>query len=237
MTDDDARSARVALGLAQVRARIAAAERAASRPAGSVRLLLATKTVPSTLVRAAIGAGVDLIGENRVQELAEKGPELAGLDVEVHLIGHLQSNKVKAALRWATCVESIDSLEIATRLAERSADAGHVLDVLVQVNVSGEPTKYGVVPAATSDLAAAVATLPGLRLRGLMTIGLNSPDEGAVRAGFAHLRELRDAVVEQGDPATAQATELSMGMTRDLHHAIQEGATIVRPGTAVFGPR
>ena len=122
-------------------------------------------------------------------------------------------------------------------IATGGARATKLESVLVQVNVSGEPTKYGVVPAATSDLAAAVASLPGLRLRGLMTIGLNSPDEGAVRAGFAHLRELRDAVVEQGDPATAQATELSMGMTRDLHHAIQEGATIVRPGTAVFGPR
>ncbi|MGV8966913.1 MAG: YggS family pyridoxal phosphate-dependent enzyme [Cellulomonas sp.] len=236
MTDDDARTAGVELGLAQVRGRIAAAELAAGRPAGSVRLLLATKTVPAALVRAAIGAGVDLIGENRVQELVAKGPELAGLDVEVHLIGHLQSNKVSAALRWATCIETVDSPELATRLASRSADAGRVLDVFVQVNVSGEATKYGVVPAAARDLAAEVATLPGLRLRGFMTIGLNSPDEGAVRAGYAHLRELRDAVVGQGG-ATAQATDLSMGMTRDLDLAIQEGATIVRPGTAVFGPR
>jgi len=237
MTDDDARAAGVALALARVRARIAAAELAAGRPAGSVRLLLATKTISAALVRAAIGLGVDLIGENRVQELAEKGPELAGLGVEVHLIGHLQGNKINAALRWATCVESVDSLEIATRLARRCADVGRVLDVLVQVNVSGEATKYGVVPAAATDLATQVAELPGLKLRGFMTIGLNSPDEGAVRAGYAHLRELRDAVVAQADPATAQATELSMGMSRDLEEAITEGATIIRPGTAIFGPR
>lgn len=237
MTDDDARTVGVVQRLAELRARIAAAELAADRPAGSVRLLLATKTVPVDLIRTAIGAGVDLIGENRVQELVAKGPELAGLDVEVHLIGHLQGNKVNAALRWATCVESVDSREIARRLAARSAEAGRVLDVLVQVNVSGETTKYGVVPAAASDLAAEVATLPGLRLKGFMTIGLNSPDEGAVRAGYARLRELRDAVVAQANPATAEATELSMGMTRDLAQAIQEGATIIRPGTAVFGPR
>jgi PLP dependent protein len=236
MTDDDA-PAQVARGLAAVRARIAAAEQAADRPAGSVRLLLATKTIPADLVRAAIGLGVDLIGENKVQELVAKGPELADLDVEVHLIGHLQGNKVNAALRWATCVETVDSLEIATRLAQRCADANRVLDVLVQVNVSGEATKYGVVPDAATDLAMQVAELGGLRLRGFMTIGLNSPDVGAVRAGYARLRELRDAVVHQGGEATAQATDLSMGMTRDLSEAIAEGATIVRPGQAVFGPR
>jgi len=237
MTDDDARAAGVTVRLGEVRARIADAERAAGRPRGSVRLLLATKTVPAALVRAAIGAGVDLIGENRVQELVAKGPDLAGLPVEIHLIGHLQGNKVIPALRWASCVQSVDSPEIAARLAERSADAGRVLDVMVQVNVSGEDTKFGVLPAVASDLAAELATLAGLRLRGFMTIGANSPDPGLVRAGYARLREVRDAIVASGGAGTGEATELSMGMSSDLERAITEGATIVRIGTAAFGAR
>ena len=237
MTDDDTRSAGIETRLAEVRTRIADAERAAGRPAGSVRLLLATKTMPASLVRAAIRAGADLIGENRVQELVAKGPELAGLPVEIHLIGHLQGNKVNPALRWATCVQTVDSLEIASRLSERSGDAGGRLDVLVQVNVSGEATKYGVLPADASGLAAQVAALPGLRLRGFMTIGANSPDPGLVRAGFARLRDLRDDVLASGGPGTHEATELSMGMSGDLEAAVAEGATIVRIGTAVFGAR
>ena len=237
MDDDVDRASGVAARLGEVRACIAAAERTAGRDVGSVRLLLATKTVPAALVRAAIGAGIDLIGENRVQELVAKGPELEGLPVEVHLIGHLQGNKVNPAMRWATCVQSIDSLEIAARLAERSVDAGRVLDVLVQVNVSGEATKFGVLPAVAADVTREVAALAGLRLRGFMTIGSNSPDPGLVRAGYARLRELRDAVVGSGAAGTAAATELSMGMSGDLELAIAEGATIVRIGTAVFGAR
>lgn len=237
MTDDDALAAGIATRLAEVRARIADAELAAARPVGSARLLLATKTVPASLVRTAIRAGVDLIGENRVQELVAKGPELVGFPVEIHLIGHLQGNKVNPALRWASCIQSVDSLEIAARLAERSADADRLLDVLIQVNVSGEESKYGAPPPTVGELATAVAALPGLRLRGFMTIGANSPDPGLVRAGFARLRELRDTVVGSGEPGTAQATELSMGMSGDLEPAIAEGSTIVRIGTAVFGAR
>lgn len=235
MSDDDGWSSGLAARLGEVRARIADAERSAGRDTGSVRLLLATKTVPAALVRAAIGAGVDLIGENRVQELAAKGPDLHGLPVEIHLIGHLQGNKVNPALRWATCVQSVDSLEIATRLAGRSADAGRVLDVFVQVNVSGETTKFGISPERATDVAAEVATLAGLRVRGFMTIGANSSDAGLVRAGFSRLREVRDGVV--GTQGTGEATELSMGMSGDLELAIAEGATIVRIGTAVLGAR
>lgn len=237
MSDNVDRASGVAARLGEVRARIADTERTAGRDEGSVRLLLATKTVPAALVRAAIGAGIDLVGENRVQELVAKGPELEGLPVEIHLIGHLQGNKVNPALRWATCVQSVDSPEIAARLAERSADAGRVLDVLVQVNVSGEATKFGVSPAAADDVAREIASLTGLRLRGFMTIGANSPDPALVRAGYARLRELRDAVVGSGAAGTAAATELSMGMSSDLELAITEGATIVRIGTAVFGAR
>ncbi len=235
--------------LARVRARIAAAEEAADRPAGSVRLLLATKTLDAATVRAALladraatavtagPARPVLVGENRVQELVAKAPELADLAPELHVIGPLQSNKVNAALRWATCVQSVDSAALAERLARRCADTGRTLDVLVQVNVSGEPTKHGVDPRDAPDLARAVASHDRLRLRGFMTVGANTPDERAVRAGYAALRDLRDAVAGSGEPGTADAVELSMGMSRDLEAAVAEGATIVRVGTAVFGAR
>ncbi|NMR21448.1 YggS family pyridoxal phosphate-dependent enzyme [Cellulomonas fimi] len=238
MTDDDgARRASIAVRLAAVRGRIARAEEAAGRGPGSVRLLLATKIQPVELVRAAVAAGADLVGENRVQELVAKGPDLADRDVEVHLIGHLQANKVNQALRWATCVESVDSLALARRLSQRCEAADRDLDVLVQVNVSGETTKFGVVPGDAEALAVVVAALPRLRLRGFMTIGARSTDEGVVRAGFARLREVRDAVVGSRAPGTAGATGLSMGMSGDLELAVAEGSTIVRIGTAVFGAR
>jgi len=254
VTSDDDRAG-VARRLARVRERIAAAEAAAGRPAGSVRLLLATKTVPVELVRAALEAdgaaraaqanrdgGLArsepvILGENRVQELAAKAPDLIDLAPELHLIGPLQSNKVAAACRWASCIESVDTLGLARRLADRAAGSGRVLDVFVQVNVSGETTKHGVVPRDAAELAVHVASLAGLRLRGLMTVGANTLDESAVRAGYALLRELGTEIVRTGGVPSARATELSMGMSRDLELAIAEGATIVRTGTAVFGTR
>ncbi|HEX5332348.1 MAG TPA: YggS family pyridoxal phosphate-dependent enzyme [Cellulomonas sp.] len=254
MISDDAR-AKVASRLARVRDRIAAAEIDAGRPAGSVRLLLATKTVPVELVRAALDAdnlartALDarpgtrgpsspvILGENRVQELVAKAPHLADLSPELHLIGPLQSNKVAAASRWASCIESVDTLGLAVRLADRALGSGRVLEVYVQVNVSGEPTKHGVAPQQAVELAVQVAALGGLRLRGLMTVGANTPEQSAVRAGYALLRELGERIVRSGSDGTAGATGLSMGMSRDLELAIAEGATVVRTGTAVFGTR
>jgi pyridoxal phosphate enzyme (YggS family) len=237
MSSEPDRAAGVVDRLAQVQERIRAAEARAGRGFGSVRLLLATKTVPASLIRVALAAGATTIGENRVQELVAKGPELEDLHPQVHLIGHLQSNKVNPALRWVTCVESVDSLEIARRLADRADEAGRVLDVLLQVNVSGESTKFGLAPDDAAEAAVDVAGLDGLRLRGLMTIGANSADAGLVRAGYARLRELRDAVVASGAAGTSGAVELSMGMSGDLEIAVAEGATTVRIGSAVFGSR
>lgn len=251
---DDARDD-VSSRLARVRDRIAAAETSAGRPAGSVRLLLATKTVPVELVRAALEAdglaraALDarggehgpvapvVLGENRVQELVAKAPLLSGLSPELHLIGPLQSNKVAAACRWATCIESVDNLGLAGRLADRAVASGRVLDVFIQVNVSGETTKHGVAPQHAVELAVQVAALTGLRLGGLMTVGANTPDQSAIRAGYTLLRELNEEIGRTAAAGTAGATELSMGMSRDLELAIAEGATIVRTGTAVFGSR
>lgn len=233
--------AQIAQNLARVRSRIDDAARAAGRDPSEVRLLVATKTQPAEAVRAVVEAGADLIGENRVQELVAKAPELADLvaagRVAVHMIGHLQRNKVNQVLATATGVESVDSLALAEALSARWAHDASSLDVLVQVNVSGEESKSGAAPDDAPALATAAAALPGLRLAGFMTIGANSSDEAVVRAGFARLRDVRDAVVHSGAPGTADARELSMGMSGDLELAVGEGATIVRVGTAVFGPR
>ncbi len=229
--------AEIAARIAAVRDRIARAAEAAGRTPSDVRLLLATKTLPDDVVRAAVLAGADLVGENRVQELVAHAAAVADLGPEVHLIGHLQSNKVTAVVHperpIVRCVQSIDGLGLAQRLSRRCVDLDRELDVMVQVNVSGEATKSGVPPEAAADLAGQVAALPRLRLTGFMTIGLNSPDAAAVRSGYARLRAVRDAVVRD----LPGARELSMGMSGDLELAVAEGATIVRVGTAVFGAR
>lgn len=229
------RTSRIGEQIAAVRRRVADAAVAAGRAPGDVELLLATKTLPDDAVRAAVLAGGTLIGENRVQELLAHGAAVADLRPRIHLIGHLQSNKVGALLERSqvACVQSVDSREIADRLSRRCAALGRDLDVMVQVNVSGEATKSGVTPDEAPALAAAVAGLPRLRLVGFMTVGLNSPDRAAVRSGYARLRQVRDVVV--GD--LPQARHLSMGMSGDLELAVAEGATIVRVGTAVFGAR
>ena len=234
---DPSGSELVATRLREVHERVAAAARAAGHDPGEVRVLLATKTVPVHLVRAAVVAGAHLLGENKVQELTAKGPALSDLSPELHLIGHLQSNKVNAALRWATCVETVDSLRLAQQLSDRCAATARELDVMVQVNVSGEESKHGTSPEEAIALALAVAALPHLHLVGFMTIGAPSSDVGVVRSGFARLRQVRDEVVASGAPGTAGARGLSMGMSGDLEAALAEGATIVRIGTAVFGAR
>lgn len=235
--DDDARVTAVPERLAAVRERIAASARLAGRAPEEVRLLLATKRQSTAVTRAAVLAGADLLGENTVQEMAAKGPELVDLSPDVHLIGHLQSNKVNAALRWTACVQSVDTLTIAQRLSRRCGTLDRTLEVMVQVNVSAEDSKHGVAPEHAAALAAEIAALPGLRLTGFMTIGAPSTDRGAVRAGFARLRAVRDDVLASGRPGTQTARELSMGMSGDLEEAVAEGATIVRIGSAVLGAR
>ncbi|WP_425956505.1 YggS family pyridoxal phosphate-dependent enzyme [Xylanimonas sp. McL0601] len=239
----------IASRIAAVRARIDDAARAAGRDPQELRLLLATKTQDAETVLDAVSAASSgpggsrsvLIGENRVQELVAKAPALASLvadgQLEVHMIGHLQSNKVNQVLATASCVQTVDSAALASALSTRCERDGRVLDVMVQVNVSGEDTKAGTRPTEAAALARDVAALPGLRLTGFMTIGALSDDDAVVRAGFARLRAIRDEVVASGAPGTADARELSMGMTGDLELAVAEGATIVRVGTAVFGSR
>ena len=238
----------VAARLARVHERVASACASAGRDARDVRVLLAAKTMDAAAVRAALladaaaraagsGTAPVLLGENRVQELVATAPDLTDLAPEWHVIGPLQSNKVNAALRWACAVQSVADDALALRLSQRVRDRTAPLDVWVQVNVSGEPTKHGTSPAEAPDLAVRVAALPGLRLAGFMTVGARSDDERVVRAGYARLRSVRDAVLASGAPGTADAHGLSMGMSGDLEAAVAEGATVVRVGTAVFGAR
>lgn len=235
----------IATQLAGVRDRVAAACEAAGRPANEVAIEVAVKTRTNDECVAAARALADLglpvlLGHNRVQEAQATNEAIRAANVpgtRVRLIGHLQSNKVNAALLVFDEMETVDSLRLAARLGTRVSGQGRVLPVLVQVNTSGEATKSGCSPAEARELAFAVAVTPGLVLRGFMTVGANSIDEDEIRTSYRLLRELRDEVVTSGKPGTEQAHELSMGMSGDLELAIAEGATVVRVGTAVFGPR
>lgn len=222
--------------LAGVEQRIAEAALAAGRDPGEVRLLLATKTVGPERIRVAIEAGADLVGENRVQEVRPKYEALADLEYERHFIGHLQSNKVNALVPYVSCIESLDRLSLADRLQKRLEREGETMEVLIQVNTSGEESKFGIEPDDAVGFAREVAQRDALRVRGLMTIGLFTEDPEIARPSLAALRETAERIREDGIDGVEMA-ELSMGMSGDLEVAIAEGATIVRVGSAVFGDR
>ena len=223
----------IAANLQAVRARIAAACLAAARPVDSVQLLAVSKTWPGASVREAVAAGQRAFGENYVQEGAEKATGLSGLGLEWHFIGPLQSNKTRLIAEHFAWMHSVDRLKIAERLATQRPSALAPLQVCIQVNVSGEESKSGCAPEEASVLAQAVASLPGLCLRGLMAIPEPIGDAELLRSRFALLRELRERINADG----LQLDTLSMGMSDDLEMAIMEGATIVRVGTAIFGQR
>jgi len=202
----------------------------------SVRLLLATKTVSPAVLRDVHALGAHLFGENRVQEALPKYEALRDANAEWHFIGHLQTNKVKDALSFATCVQSVDRPSLITALQQEAAKRNIVLDVMVEVNTSGEGSKAGCDPHDVDSILAALSLTPNLYVTGFMTIGANTEDEPTVRACFALLRSIRDTAIASGRvPATA--VELSMGMSGDLEWAIAEGSTMVRVGSAVFGDR
>ena len=214
------------------RQRIEEAEKRAQRARGSVRLLAVSKTFPAGAIRDLHGSGQRAFGENYVQEASAKREALADLDIEWHLIGPLQSNKTRLAAACFDWIESVDRMQIADRLAA-ARGPGKPLDVLVQVNASGEATKHGVAPSGALALALHVTALPTLRLRGIMGIPEATGDDARLRDQFRQLKACYDACTEQGLPVDT----LSMGMSSDLELAIAEGATEVRIGTAIFGMR
>jgi len=213
--------------------RIGAAARRAGRDPASVRLLAVSKQQPIAVVRAAAEAGQAEFGENYAQEALAKVDALRDLPITWHFIGHVQANKTReiaAAFQW---VHTLDRPRIAERLSAQRPHHAEPMDVLLQVKLGNEPTKGGILPAEASALAAVVAGLPRLRLRGLMCIPEPATGEAAQRAPFRRLRELLETLRGQGHVLDT----LSMGMSDDLEAAVAEGATIVRVGTAVFGPR
>ncbi len=217
------------------RERISEAAARSGRDAAAVKLMAVSKTVEESAVAAAIAAGVDIIGENYVQE-ARRKLEKMGKSGEWHLIGHLQTNKAKYAVRLFDMIHSVDRMELAVELDRRARAAGRVMPVLIEVNTGGETAKSGISPADAPDLARRIAPLGGLALRGLMTMPPWFDDAEDARPYFAALRELRDRIAAEGIAGIAM-TELSMGMSQDYAVAVEEGATIVRVGRAIFGER
>jgi pyridoxal phosphate enzyme (YggS family) len=223
----------IAHNLQAVKSRISVAERAAGRNPGAVTLLAVSKTHAPALIRQAVDAGQRAFGENYVQEALDKMAQLAGQALQWHLVGPLQSNKTRAVAERFDWVHTVDREKVARRLAEQRPAGMAPLQVLLQVNVSGEGSKSGVAPGAAAALARAVAALPRLRLRGLMAVPEPTADPALQRARFGQLRTLLEALRREG----LALDTLSMGMSDDLEAAIAEGSTLVRIGTAIFGAR
>lgn len=218
--------------LAVVRRRIEAAAERSGRVASSVTLVAVSKTMPVETIREAVSAGAGILGENRVQEARDKIAALAGA-AQWHLIGHLQTNKAKVAVGLFDRIHSLDSIRLAHELDRHAGEAGRRVRCLVQVNVGGEAQKDGASEEEVRPLLEEARRLPHVLVEGLMVIPPFLSDPEAVRPFFRRLRVLRDKLARDGFPLP----DLSMGMTHDFEVAIEEGATLVRVGTAIFGPR
>lgn len=228
----------IAENLAEVRGRIADAARRAGRDVSEVTLVAVSKTFPAERVREAYAAGQRDFGENKVQEGLLKQAETADMPMRWHLIGHLQSNKAKKAVSGFAAVHSVDSVELLHRLDEAAVvrTTSDRLEILVQVDFAGEATKFGAPPDEAARIVEEALAARAVTLKGLMLMPPWSDDPEVTRPWFERLRGFRDRLVQNGAPAAA-LTQLSMGMSHDYEVAIEEGATIVRVGTAIFGKR
>ncbi len=219
-----------------IRSRIEAACQKAGRNPAEVTLLAVSKTFPPDRVAGAIDAGITDVGENYVQELLSKKEQLQGRNIRWHFIGHLQSNKVKYIAPWIHLIHAVDNAGLAKEIDKRGLQAGRMIDVLVEVNTTGEESKFGVAPEEAVKFVASLEQFKNVRVAGLMTIGPFLPDPEGSRPMFRTLRGLRDEI-RRLDLPNATMKHLSMGMTGDFEVAIDEGATIIRIGTAIFGKR
>jgi len=227
----------IEINIKSIEQRIISACINSGRSPEEVRLLMATKTVAAEDIKRAMVLGKTLIGENKVQELKEKFAALGDVPHTNHFIGHLQSNKIKDILKYGvSCVQSIDKIELAEKLNERLAIAKKKMDILIQVNTSNEDSKFGVHPDNVVKVVKHIAKLENVKIQGLMTIGLLGADQEKVRGCFKMLKEIQQLVISEQIPSV-NMSELSMGMSGDLEIAIEEGATIIRVGTAIFGVR
>jgi pyridoxal phosphate enzyme (YggS family) len=218
-----------------IRDNIANAALRSGREASDIRLMAVTKTVADERIMEAIDAGVDIIGENYVQE-AKRKIEKMGKNVEWHMIGHLQSKKSKYAVRLFDMIHSIDRIKLARELDKRASMAECITKILIEVNISGEETKSGVKKEDALNLAKDISALENLSIQGLMTMPPWFDDPEDARPYFVNLRKLRDRIAEEKIP-NVEMCELSMGMSGDYQVAVEEGATIVRIGTVIFGER
>ena len=222
--------------LDQIEQRIAVACECAHRDTKSVTLLPVSKTFDASVIREAVGLGLNRFGENRLQEIAQKAPELSDCDVQWVVIGSVQTNKAKEVAKYATELQSLDRIELALALHKRLLDNGRTLDVLVQVKTSPEESKSGLAPELLDGFLRELAELPTLSVKGLMTMAILSEDTQAVRACFVKLRVLRDQMQALGIEGIS-LDRLSMGMSGDFEIAIEEGSTEIRVGSALFGSR
>lgn len=232
----------IADNVAEVKERIAKAAARAGRDPGAITLVAVSKTHPVEAVREALGAGITDFGENKVQEAVAKFGGLAGPgavpEFRRHLVGHLQTNKAKIAVREFDLIHAVDSLRLATELDRHAAAAGRACSVLLEANVSGEESKFGFTPGALEAEFEAMTRLPSLRVEGLMTMAPFVDDESVLRRVFGALKSLSDKLGDRAERiGTHFGHELSMGMTNDFEIAVEEGSTMVRVGTAIFGRR
>lgn len=225
----------VTQNLHNIEARIQSACDRSDRVRDDVRLLAVTKTKPIDLLREAYDAGYRAFGENKVQEILWKREELPA-DIEWHMIGHLQTNKVKQVVPHVAMIHSVDSVHLAAEISKRCIAIDKVMPVLVEVNVAGEESKFGVAPQDTEDFVRSIAVLPGITVAGLMTSAPYTENPESNRQYFRNLRELSIDIASKNID-NVNMYELSMGMTGDFEVAIEEGSTIVRIGTAIFGER
>lgn len=227
----------IAENIKAVTQRIAISCEKSGRPAGSAELVCVTKEATVAQMEEALAAGVKIFGENRVQDAAAKHKSI-GDKASWHLIGHLQTNKAKDAVKIFDLIHSVDSVHLAQEIDKQAGKLGKVQEILVQVNTSGEESKFGVTPEAAVVLLNDISIYPNIKVKGLMTIAPEVEDPETVRPYFRALRELRDTIQSeaspQGDDSRSTIHELSMGMTNDFEVAIEEGATMVRVGRAIF---
>ncbi len=225
----------VSLNLKDVEARIEAACTRSGRSREDVMLLCVTKTHPVELLQDAYDAGYRDFGENKVQEILAKKPQMAE-DIRWHMIGHLQTNKVKQVIGNAVMIHSVDSVHLAEEISKRALQAGIVMPILVEVNVAKEESKFGVLPEDTEDFIRTIAPLPGIKVVGLMSSAPYTTDPTSNRPYFRQLREL-SIDINRKSIDNVSIHELSMGMTGDFEVAVEEGSTIIRVGTGIFGAR
>ena len=225
----------IAENLAQVKERIANAAIRSDRSPESVKLVGVTKTVDIERIQAAVSAGLQILGENYVQEARDK-IEQVGEQAKWHFVGRLQTNKAKYAVKLFDLIQTVDSMKLAVELDRRAKPLGRVIPILIQLNLAGEETKGGVDRAESLSLVRQISELPHLQVRGLMTMPPFFNDPERARPYFRQLRELSQEIAAAGVPGV-EMTEISMGMSGDFEAAIEEGATLVRVGTAIFGER